>query len=64
MQKDMYIVNKPFWKSKKFGAMVVGITVPLLNHFFGWSIDQTLVLGFYFTVVTYITGQSIVDAKH
>ncbi len=64
LQTDAYIVNKPFWKSKKFGAMVIGVVVPVLNHLFGWSIDIAMVIGFYVTVVTYIGGQSIVDARH
>ena len=64
MSAEPYIVNKPFYKSKKFGAMVIGIVIPLVNHFFGFEVDVALVIGFYFTVVSYITGQSIVDAKH
>ncbi len=64
MMTDPYIVNKPFWKSKKFGAMVIGIVVPVINHFFGFSFDVAMIIGFYVTIVTYIGGQSIVDAKH
>ncbi len=64
MTSEPYIVNKPFWQSKKFGAMVLGIVIPLIKHFLGWSLDPEMIIGFYFMIVTYIGGQSFVDAKH
>ena len=61
---DAYIVNKPWYKSKKFFAMLIGIVLVLLNQLFGLNIDIETILILYGNIAVYIFGQSYVDAKH
>lgn len=64
MEYEPYAVNKPFWTSKKWIAMVVGIAVPVVNHFFGMEFEALTILAVVGSIWTYIFGQSYVDGQH
>jgi len=57
----------PFWKklllSRKFWAAVVGVVVPLVHEHFGLDLNEVELAGVVLTVVTYIAGLSLIEAK-
>ena len=61
---DAYLVNKPWYQSKKFFAMLIGIVLAILNQFMGLNIDIETILILYGNIAVFIFGQSYVDAKH
>ncbi len=64
MMTDPYIVNKPWYKSKKFIAMVLGVFVALGNQLLGWDLDFDALWSIIGPIVAFILGQSYVDGKH
>jgi hypothetical protein len=53
--------EKQFWKSKKWWAMLIGVTIPVLNKTMGLELsveELQLVIG---PLIAYVMGQGIAD---
>ena len=59
-----YNINKPFWRSKRWGMTAIAVVIPVLNHVFGLGLDVGEITAIAAPVVTYILAQAFVDATH
>ena len=53
--------EKNFWKSKKWWAMMVGVSVPILNKVLGLDLSQAEVTMVITPIASYILGQGVAD---
>jgi len=53
--------EKKFWHSKKFWAAVVGVSVPILNHFFDLGLTADVIMQVLGPIGAYILGQGLAD---
>lgn len=60
---DKVIDYKPFYKSKKWVAMVIGVLVPVINHYTSLGLDTVALTSIVGTIMTYIVTQGAVDLK-
>mgnify|MGYP001211061750 CR=1 FL=1 len=54
-------MEKSFWKSKKWWAMVVAVSVPVLNKVVGFDFNTTDVVAVVSPLIAYILGQGVAD---
>ncbi len=59
-----YDITKPFYKSKKWYAMVIGVLIPVFNYVLGLDICPDVIWSVVAPIAAYILGQAYVDAKH
>jgi hypothetical protein len=58
-------MEKSFWKSKKWWAMVVAVSIPVLNKLVGLDFNTTDVVAVVSPLIAYILGQGVADiGKH
>ena len=55
--------KKMFWTEKGFWVALVGVAVPLLNHFLGWGLEAGMVIATILPAIAYILGVSWKDAE-
>ncbi|MBW2672755.1 MAG: hypothetical protein JRD89_04955 [Deltaproteobacteria bacterium] len=55
--------RKPAWKSRKWWAALIGVIVPLLNHYCGLDMSVEDIYAIVVPIVAYILGESHVDAR-
>ena len=53
--------EKEFWKSKKFWAACIAVTIPLCNQIFGLNIDSEAVTTMMTPMLAYVVGQGMAD---
>ncbi len=61
---EKYDINKKPWHSKKWWMAVIGIVIPLVNHFFGMGLNPIEISAVLAPIIAYLLGQSYVDSKH
>ena len=54
-------MEKKFWKSKKWWAMVVAASIPILNKVVGLEFNTTDVVAVVSPLIAYILGQGVAD---
>jgi len=53
--------EKEFWKSKKWWAMVAGVSVPILNRLFNLDMNPNELQIIVGSLVAYVMGQGLAD---
>jgi uncharacterized membrane protein len=53
--------EKPFWKSKKWWAAIIGVAIPLILKEFGIFLTPDEVVAIITPITAYILGQGIAD---
>lgn len=51
------------WKSRKWWIALIGVAVPLVNHFFNLNMSVEDITALVVPIVAYILGESYIDAK-
>ena len=54
-------IEKKFWHSKKWWAMLAGVLVPIANKSFGLELSTVEILTITGPIITYILGQGVAD---
>ena len=54
-------MEKSFWKSKKWWAMVVAVSIPVLHKIVGLDFNTTDVVAVVSPLIAYILGQGVAD---
>lgn len=54
-------IEKKFWHSKKWWAMLAGVLVPVANKSFGLELSTVEILTITGPIITYILGQGVAD---
>jgi len=59
---EQMIMEKEFWKSKKFWMAIIGALVPAANAAFGFGLSTEAVVTVVGPIMSYVVGQGIADA--